>query len=488
MQDSLSYAVKNNLSENWDKSIQSSDYTQHTLDTYKTTATALRNTSCSSCSSFLKQNHNSLTHHLLLLGQSSDTGERLTLEQLERGSSTGGNVGQLVLGAVLLGDSGGISTTNDDGSSVVDSLDTSVKNGLGTLGEVVKLKDTGGSVPENGLGLANDLLKLLNGLGTAVQTLPSVGDTVRVGSVANLGVLGELVGGDVVGGEDQLDVVLLGLLDETGDNLGSVLVKQRVSNLDVLEGLLEGESHTASDDEGVDLVEQVVDQLDLVGDLGTSKDGKEGSLGVLQSLGEELELLGNKETGGSLGELDTDHGRVGSVGGSKGVVDVDVGQRRQRLSELLDLGGVCLDLLAVGVLGGSLLLGVEPQVLQQDHLAVLCLGDLLLDLGADTVIEESDGLAEQLGELGLDGLERVLLDLLAVGSAEMGGQDHGLGSLIKSILDGGESGDDSLVVGDGGTVQRNVEVDSDEDSLVLEIEVLDGEFVGERHSGLAETR
>lgn len=393
-------------------------------------------------------------------------------------------MGELVLSAVLLGNGGGISTSDDDGGSVVDGLDTGVKNGLGTLGEVVKLKDTGGSVPENGLGLANDLLELLNGLGTAVQTLPSVGDTLGIGGVANLGVLGELVGGDVVGGEDQLDVVLLGLLDETSNNLGSVLIEERVSNLDVLQSLLEGESHTSTDDEGVDLVKQVVDELDLVGDLGTTKDGQEGSLGVLQSLGEELELLGDKETGGSLGELNSNHGRVGSVGGSKGVVDVDVGERSQRLSELLDLGGVSLDLLAVAILVGSLLLGVESQVLQENHLSVLGLGDLLLNLGADTVVKEGDGLAEELGELGLDGLERVLLDSLAVGSAEMRGKDHGLGTLVNGILDGGQGGDDSLVVGDGGAVEGDVEVDSDEHSLVLEIEILDGELVGKRHSVL----
>lgn len=422
--------------------------------------------------------------NLGLLRKSGNTGKSLTLEKLERSTSTGRNVGELVLGAKLLGNSGGITTTNDDGGTVVAGLDTGVENGLGTVGKGVKLENTGGTVPQDSLGLANDLLEGLDGLGAGIETLPSVGNTLGVGSVANLGVLGELVGGHVVSGEDQLDVVLLGLLDETLDNLGSLLIEERVSNLDVVNGLLEGESHTATDDEGVDLIEKVVNELNLVRDLGATKDGKEGSLGVLKSLGEELELLGDKEASGSLGEIDTDHRRVGSVSGSKGVVDVDVGERRKRLSELLDLLGVSLDLLAVGILGGSLLLGVESEVLEENDLTVLGVGNLLLDLGADTVVEEDDGLAEQLGELGLDRLQGVLLNSLAVGSAEMRGEDDSLGALVNSVLDGGKSGDNSLVVSDLGAIERDVEVDSDEDSLALEVEVLDGEFVGERHSVL----
>lgn len=422
--------------------------------------------------------------NLGLLRKSGNTGKSLTLEKLERSTSTGRNVGELVLGAKLLGNSGGITTTNDDGGTVVAGLDTGVENGLGTVGKGVKLENTGGTVPQDSLGLANDLLEGLDGLGAGIETLPSVGNTLGVGSVANLGVLGELVGGHVVSGEDQLDVVLLGLLDETLDNLGSLLIEERVSNLDVVNGLLEGESHTATDDEGVDLIEKVVNELNLVRDLGATKDGKEGSLGVLKSLGEELELLGDKEASGSLGEIDTDHRRVGSVSGSKGVVDIDVGERRKRLSELLDLLGVSLDLLAVGILGGSLLLGVESEVLEENDLTVLGVGNLLLDLGADTVVEEDDGLAEQLGELGLDRLQGVLLNSLAVGSAEMRGEDDSLGALVNSVLDGGKSGDNSLVVSDLGAIERDVEVDSDEDSLALEVEVLDGEFVGERHSVL----
>lgn len=70
----------------------------------------------------------------------------------------------------------------------------------------------------------------------------------------------------------------------------------------------------------------------------------------------------------------------------------------------------------------------------------------------------------------------------------MRSKDHSLGTLINGILDGGQGSNNSLVVGDGGAIERNVKVDSDEDSLVLEIEILDGELVGKRHSELVRMR
>lgn len=86
------------------------------------------------------------------------------------------------------------------------------------------------------------------------------------------------------------------------------------------------------------LVEHVVDELDLVLNFGSSEDGQEGPLGVLQRLGKELELFLHQEPGGTLGKLDADHGRVASVGGTKGVVDVDRSERGERLAEGIDGG------------------------------------------------------------------------------------------------------------------------------------------------------
>ena len=87
------------------------------------------------------------------------------------------------------------------------------------------------------------------------------------GLLAYLSILVELVGGDVVDGEDELDVVLLCLFNEVLDLLGSLRVKERstdlpsakllssefAAHLDIVQGLLEGERHTTTNDQSVDL-------------------------------------------------------------------------------------------------------------------------------------------------------------------------------------------------------------------------------------------
>jgi hypothetical protein len=409
--------------------------------------------------------------YYLLTGQSSNTGKLFALEELQAGTTASRDVTNLVLNAVLLGDGGGVTTTDDDDLAVLlDSIDDGVKSGLCATGELLELKDTGGTVPEDGLGLGDGLLVELDGLLTTVKSLPAVGDTILVGGVASVGVLVKLVGGDVVDREDELDALLLGLLNEVTDGLGAGLVEEGVSDGDVLESLLEGEGHATADDEGVDLVKEVVDKLDLVGDLGTTEDGQEGALGVLEGLGEVLELLLDEETGGLLGEIDTDHGRVSTVSSAESVVDVDITKSGQTLAESLNLSLVGLGLVAILVLGRALLLNVESEVLEEDDRAILGLVDDLLDLGADTVGGEGNLLAEKLLELGDNRLERVLLVGGAVGATEVGHEDDGLGAMLEGVLDGGESTDNSLVVGDVLVgVERDVEVDLGGVLLALKI-------------------
>lgn len=142
------------------------------------------------------------------------------------------------------------------------------------------------------------------------------------------------------------------------------------------------------------------------------------------------------------------------------LTDVDITKSGQALSELLDLGLVGLGLVALLVLGAALLLNVEAEVLEEDDGASLGVVDNLLDLGADRVGGKGDGLAQELLELGDNGLERVLLVGGAVGAAEVGHEDDGLGAVLEGILDGGEGTDDALVVGDVLVgVERDVEVD-----------------------------
>lgn len=142
------------------------------------------------------------------------------------------------------------------------------------------------------------------------------------------------------------------------------------------------------------------------------------------------------------------------------LTDVDVTKSGQALAELLNLGLVGLDLLALRVLAAALLLGVETQVLEENDTAVLGVVDGLLDLGADTVVGEGDLLADELLELSNNGLQRVLLVDLAVGTTEVGHENNSLGAIVDGVLDGRDGTGNALVVGDVLVgVERDVEVD-----------------------------
>ena len=142
------------------------------------------------------------------------------------------------------------------------------------------------------------------------------------------------------------------------------------------------------------------------------------------------------------------------------LTDVDVTKSGKTLAESLNLSLVGLGLVTLLVLGRTLLLNVESEVLEENDGAILSLADDLLNLGTDTVGGEGDLLAQELLELGNDRLERVLLVRGAVGAAEVGHEDDGLGAIVEGVLDGGEGTDNSLVVGDVLVgVERDVEVD-----------------------------
>lgn len=127
--------------------------------------------------------------------------------------------------------------------------------------------------------------------------------------------------------------------------------------------------------------------------------------------------------------------------------DVNVTEGSEALAERINIGLVGLDLLALGILGAALLLSVETQVLKQNDLAIGSLVHGLLSLGANAVLSEGDALAEKLLKHGNNGLQAVLGVDLAIGAAEVGHEDNGLSTVVDSILDGGQSTDDTLGVG-----------------------------------------
>lgn len=229
-------------------------------------------------------------------------------------------MGDLVFNLVLSSHGSSVTTADDHNGAGLSSLNGGVEGVLGGLGEGLELEDARRTVPEDSLGLGDGLLVELDTLGANIQTHEAVGNTRGISGGANGGIGGELISGDVVNGKDNLNVVLLSLLDDLANDLAAGLVKETVADLDILKSLLEGEGHTTGDDEAVHLGQQVVNELDLIRHLSATEDGKEGACGILKGLGEVLKLLLHEETGSLLREIHANHGAVGAVGGTEGII------------------------------------------------------------------------------------------------------------------------------------------------------------------------
>ena len=86
-------------------------------------------------------------------------------------------------------------------------------------------------------------------------------------------------------------------------------------------------------------------------------------------------------------------------------------------------------------------------------------------------------LVEQFAQPVDHGAQRVLGIRLALGTAQVRGQDD-LGLVLEGVDDGGQRGHDARVVGDGRAVfgERHIEIDADKDPLVGQIDVANGEL------------
>ena len=155
---------------------------------------------------------------------------------------------------------------------------------------------------------------------------------------------------------------------------------------------------------------------------------------------------------------------------AEGVVDVDIGEARQFPGEFLVV---------------FLLSGIEPEVLQHDNVARLHGIDGFLDLRPDDVLRQGHVLAKQPRESLGHGGQAHLFDELAFRPAEVGGDDD-LGVFIEGVVDGGQYGTDSRVIGDVlVAVEGDVEVEPEQHPFPFQIHLIDifhsftsGGFVG----------
>lgn len=133
---------------------------------------------------------------------------------------------QSIFLASLRNNSRGVSSSNDDNRAILRRLDVSLEQRSRAACECRELENTWRTVPEDGLCAEDGVLEEFARLGTAVEAHPGVGDAGGVGRGGGLGVFVEVIGGDIVNGENELDVVLLRFLDKCGDLLRTSFIEE----------------------------------------------------------------------------------------------------------------------------------------------------------------------------------------------------------------------------------------------------------------------
>ena len=217
-------------------------------------------------------------------------GQLLALEVLQAGAATGRDVAERGLVEAERADRGGGVAAADDGEPV--DLGQRLGDGAGALGERRDLEDAHRAVPEH-----------------RAARRPARAAKARAGLRAD--VEAERVGRDLVGGDDARlgsrspdgnavsttmsvgstisHAGLLGPLEVGPAGVELVLLEQALADLVAL-GREEGEDHAAADQQPVGLAEQVVDDAELVGDLGAAEHDDVGPLGVLGQPPQHVDL------------------------------------------------------------------------------------------------------------------------------------------------------------------------------------------------------
>jgi hypothetical protein len=120
-------------------------------------------------------------------------------------------------------------------------------------------------------------------------------------------------------------------------------------------------------------------------------------------------------------------------------------------------------------------LGMEPQVLEQDDAAAAARSDRVLRGVADAILGEHHRAVQELREPIRHRAQAHLGIRFAFGAAQMAGENDRR-AVNEGVLNGGQRGADARVVTDHALLQRDVEVDPDEDALVDEVKVGDREL------------
>ena len=175
------------------------------------------------------------------------------------------------------------------------------------------------------------------------------------------------------------------------------------------------------------------------------------------------QLLLHQQPGAGLGHQSHDRfdRRVRAMRRAERIVHVDVAQCGQPLRE----AGIVL-----------LFLGVVAQVLEQHDAAGGRAAHGGLGRGADTVFGERHGATQQLTRSRGDRAQAHVRIRLALGTAEMRGQDHASRARVERVSDRRQRLANASVVADDAALERDVEVDADEHASAFQVEVANRSF------------
>ncbi len=389
--------------------------------------------------------------------QGLDARKRLAFHPLEEGPARRGHIGELAGDAGVVQRRDGVAAAGDRLELALAGEEADrLGDGEGRRLERRRLEGAERAVPHQRLDLAERLLDRHDRLRPDVEDHLVVCDVIDVDH-PRVGMRLELLGDGRVDRQDDAALGPVGVRQDLARRVGHVLLAQRLADGLALREQ-EGVGHAAADDQDVDLVDQVAEQLELGGDLRAADDGRDRTLRIAERDRERLELRlhgaagkGRQLVGDALGR------GVGAVGGGEGVVDVEVAE----LGEAFDDRRVVLFLALV-----------EAGVLEQQDVAVLHFGDGGGGDVADAVGRKADRTADDLGDGGGDGTQRILLVRAALGTAEMREQDH-LAALVGDLGDGRGDALDARLVGDLAVLGGNVEVDAQEHALAGDVGVVE---------------
>src|SRR5208282_261436 len=175
------------------------------------------------------------------------------------------------------------------------------RHGLGDLeratGKGRHFENSHGAVPDDGSGGCDFIGKHFDRLRADIERHHVIGDGLAPADDFGQGAGFDAICNDVIGGQQELELVGFRLLQQIAGELNPVFFDQALAHGFALR-LEEGVGHAAADDEDVNLAEQVLDDSDFVADLGAAENGDEGALGVLQYATQILQLLFHEQTGG----------------------------------------------------------------------------------------------------------------------------------------------------------------------------------------------